>query len=294
MTDVGLRALGEAQDDVVSCWQLAALGWTRDRIAHATAGLLRLHDGVFLTCFAPPTRRQLWRAATLTAPDSILSGACAGAHWGFFVDPGRFQVVTRPGSRGPQRFGALLVRYSRTIGRDTVVHEGLRVTSPCRTLVDLSPSVSDPSRRKAVRDALRQRLTSVDELAAACHRHRGRRGIAALRLLLEPYARLPLDRCRSDAEAAGLEILDAARRPMPRVNERHAGFEADYCWPEHHLIVELDGPQFHRDKREDARRTRAWTSAGFTVRRLSTDDVFAHPERLLAFAPRSNVRRSGS
>lgn len=77
-------------------------------------------------------------------------------------------------------------------------------------------------------------------------------------------------------------ILDAAGVPLPEVNVDRSGEEADFSWPDRRLIIEIDGPAFHRDPLEDARKTRAWTRAGWTVRRIPSDDLYHHPERLLA------------
>jgi very-short-patch-repair endonuclease len=76
------------------------------------------------------------------------------------------------------------------------------------------------------------------------------------------------------------------------VNRRIAGEEADMSWSDGKLIVELDGPQFHLDAAEDLRKQRAWEAAGWTVRRIPTDDVYLHPERLLDRAG-PNVREPG-
>lgn len=76
-------------------------------------------------------------------------------------------------------------------------------------------------------------------------------------------------------------LLREAGRPVPRLNVRVAGEEADLVWPDHRLIIELDGPQFHLDVGADASKQQAWEAAGWTVRRLPTDDVYRHPERLL-------------
>ena len=51
------------------------------------------------------------------------------------------------------------------------------------------------------------------------------------------------------------------------------------------LIVEIDGRPFHLDEGEDARKQAAWERAGWTVRRLSSDDVYERPQRLLRLAP---------
>jgi very-short-patch-repair endonuclease len=82
-----------------------------------------------------------------------------------------------------------------------------------------------------------------------------------------------------------LEILRASGRSLPRLNVRIAGEEADLSWPDARLIVEIDGGPFHLDRGEDARKQRRWERAGWIVRRISSDEVYESPERLLALAP---------
>jgi hypothetical protein len=96
------------------------------------------------------------------------------------------------------------------------------------------------------------------------------------------YARLQLDRCRSDAEAFALEVLDEAGIDPPAVNAIVAGEEADLSWPG--LIIDIDGPGFHVLKDADARKTRTWTQAGNVVRRIGSDTLFATPDRLVTLA----------
>jgi very-short-patch-repair endonuclease len=87
-----------------------------------------------------------------------------------------------------------------------------------------------------------------------------------------------------DAEAKALQVLHEAGIRKSAVNKRRAGEEADLSWPAERLIVELDGPQFHLDATEDLRKQLIWERAGWTVRRLPTDDVYLHPDRLVAAA----------
>ena len=103
------------------------------------------------------------------------------------------------------------------------------------------------------------------------------------------YSGLPLERARSGAEIRALEILRDANRPLPRLNVRIAGEEADLSWPTNMLIVEIDGRPFHLDVGEDARKQSAWEDAGWTVRRIPSEDVYEQPERLLGLAPAPNV-----
>jgi very-short-patch-repair endonuclease len=99
--------------------------------------------------------------------------------------------------------------------------------------------------------------------------------------LVRRYATIPYQRTRSDAEALGLELLHDAGFEPPRVNFTIAGEEADLCWPARRLIVEIDGPQFHRFPDEDACKQRAWEADGYVVRRLPSDAVYHRPDALL-------------
>lgn len=61
-----------------------------------------------------------------------------------------------------------------------------------------------------------------------------------------------------------------------------AGEEADLVWPERKLIVEIDGPQYHRFADEDARKQTLWEGAGYVVSRVPSDDVYDAPASFLA------------
>lgn len=68
--DARLDRLLESQDDLVAGWQLRDRGWKRRKIDHFVwVNRWRvIHAGVYAANRAPLTRRQLWRAAVLTAP----------------------------------------------------------------------------------------------------------------------------------------------------------------------------------------------------------------------------------
>ena len=81
-----------------------------------------------------------------------------------------------------------------------------------------------------------------------------------------------------------MEILRDAGVPLPLLNERRAGEEADLSWARQRLIIEIDGGPFHLDVGEDARKQAIWEAARWDVRRISSDDVYEHPARLVDLA----------
>lgn len=290
-----LDALLASQDEVVAAWQLRLSGWDARRVARTARdpAWQRVHDGVFAVQRAPLRPKQRWRAAGLTTPTSVLSHETEAARLELRMHAGRLQSITRPGDQGLWRGDGLVVRHSGTLRGDVRRHDGMWVTTPERTVLDLWPLLGDVARRKLLREALRRRRVTGASMAATLDRHPGRRGTRTLRASVVRLARLQLERCRSDAEAYAMELLDEHRRPLPIVNARWAGEEADLAWEPLRLIIELDGPQWHRDKEDDARKTAVWTLAGWTVRRLDTDVLFARPSSLLELAPRlADMRRA--
>jgi hypothetical protein len=225
-------------------------------------------------------------AATLTAPDCVLSHASAGACWGFRRFEGAFETVTRPGDGGPRRLGGVLVCRSRTLEDDTIRHAGIGITAAPRTLIDLAPRLGERATGRAFREALRLETTGAGEVLSAVSRHRGGRGTGLLGQLAARYASVPYGRTRSDAEGRALELLHDAGVEPPRANTRIAGEDADLAWPERRLIIEIDGPQYHRFPDEDGRKQWRWEGARYTVRRIGSDGIYDRPERLIALARR--------
>ena len=83
--------------------------------------------------------------------------------------------------------------------------------------------------------------------------------------------------------------MRTAKRPLPRLNVRIAGEEADLTWAALRMIVEIDGEPFHQDVGEDARKQGRWEAAGWSVARIPAEDVYERPGRLLSLAPPPNV-----
>jgi Protein of unknown function (DUF559) len=171
---------------------------------------------------------------------------------------------------------------STTLDGDATRHDGVRITTAARTLIDLAPHLSARETRRAFREALRLKTTTARELRSALSRHAGRRGTRLLLELAARYATLPYARGRSNAESRALELLHDAGVDPPEVTRWIAGEEADLAWPQHRLIIEIDGPQYHLFPDEDTRKQLRWEAAGYRVRRLPSDDVYDRPERLFA------------
>lgn len=287
MRDVHLVALAAERHNRFSWRQAYALGLSETGLRHRLhAGrIVRVYDGVFAMAPVLDDDKGRWMGAALTAPGTALSHASAAAAGGFWSLPRDVETVTRPGDGGPRMIDGLLIFRSRTLGPWMTTRWGIPMTTPARTLLDLAPVLSVRALKRCVREAVRLERTSIAEIVDVIAAHPGRRGTLKLLAVTEGYAALPLRRARSGAEVRGLELLRAHGHPMPRLNYRIAGEEADLSWPTFRVIVEIDGGPFHLDRGEDARKEAIWRAAGWEVRRCSSDDVYDAPHRFLALTP---------
>ncbi|MEA2375586.1 MAG: hypothetical protein QOD53_2049, partial [Thermoleophilaceae bacterium] len=133
---------------------------------------------------------------------------------------------------------------------------------------------------RAFRESIRLKRTTARRVLDATERHAARPGTAKLAERAARYAQIPYQRTRSDPEGRALEVVRDAGLPLPRVNVKVGGEEADLVFDG--VIVEIDGPQYHRFREEDARKAEIWRKAGFEVRRVASGLVYEQPESLLA------------
>jgi very-short-patch-repair endonuclease len=163
---------------------------------------------------------------------------------------------------------------------ESVTFDGLRVTTPARTIADMAGRLEPRQLRKLVERA--QDLGRFDSTAIRAHlsRHPRRPGCASLRdliALIEPDA----DGARSHLERLFLRLVRLARLPEPEVNLRIGRATRDFAWPAYRLAVEVDGHSYHSspsDKRRDHRRDRALTALGWRPLRFTYEEVALQPE----------------
>ena len=288
MKDVQLRELVRHQFNRVSKRQLLELGLGERAVEWLmeSGRLVTRAQGVF--AISPVLEHDEWghwMEATLTEPGSVLSHVSAAAAFGAWSLRRDFEAVTRPGSGGPRRHGGLLVYRSSLLAGETTTLKGVPITTPARTLLDLAQTVSDRALARALREMVRLKHTTLHALGDDLGRFRRRRGSRRLATAVARYSGLPLDRARSGAEIRALEILRDAGRPLPRLNVKISGEEADLSWPAERRIIEIDGGPFHLDVGEDARKQHIWEAAGWTVLRIPSDAIYERPFKLLGLAP---------
>jgi very-short-patch-repair endonuclease len=258
--DRQIAAAAARQSGVLLRAQLVDLGLGPDAIdSRLRRGKLHvIHRGVYAVGHATLSDRGRHVAALLAAgPNAVLSHRTAGALWRF-TTAGPTVDVTVPGEARRSRPGLTIHRTASLNARDVRLHQGLRLTSPQRTLRDLAKLLDPADIERATAEAQVLRLIPRD-------------------------THPDIAPTRSELERRMLGLLRDAGLPPPLVNTRIGPFEVDFAWPEHKVVAELDGwaahstrAAFERDRARDAE----LQAAGHAVLRFTWRQLQHHPVRV--------------
>jgi very-short-patch-repair endonuclease len=256
-----VAVLAARQHGLVTTGQLLGAGITNDAIRRRVESgrLRRLHRGVYLVASLPAQFTPEMAGVLACGDSAVLSHHSAAALWG--IRPphrGDIHVTVRRKVRGREG-----VRVHRTSDVERTRQHGIPITTPARTIDDLARLIPQRDLDRAVEQAIILRLPGRAELEA---------------LQDEPSL------TRSEAEARLLELIRAAELPRPLTNVRVHGHEVDLYWPEHRLVVEVDGFAYHssraafeRDRLRDAR----LQAHGLRVSRVTWRQIAGTPEAVL-------------
>jgi very-short-patch-repair endonuclease len=160
-------------------------------------------------------------------------------------------------------------RRRRLEKEDVTVREGVPVTSPVRTLVDIAARLRTRDLERAINEADKLGLVDTEALRATLCSQNGIHGVGRLRDLVD--GRMP----QTDSEL---------ERRFVRLIKR-AGLErADFFWPDLRLVVETDGLRYHRTPIQQARdreRDQAYATAGLTPLRFTYAQITRDPDRVV-------------
>ena len=225
--------------------------------------LFRLHRGVY--SIIPPellSAEGRWLAAVrAVGAGAALAWPQAGALWNLQRPPGGPVHVAVPGCGGRRRRTGIIVHRCPSLSpEDVVLHKGIPVTSPRRTLLDAKRSVSDTRFDTLLRKAEKQQLDTGT--------------FYELRDL--------------DPNKIERRLLALCRRhglPLPHTQRIVGPYTVDFMWPEVSLIVETDGWEDHgtRSGFESDRARDAWlTTQGYRVVRFTWRQLQNDPATVVA------------
>jgi hypothetical protein len=268
--------LAGRQHGVVARRQLLELGFNAREIEHRVARR-RLHPlirGVYAVGWPKLTPKRCWMAAVLACGEgALLSHRSAAALWGIGTEKrGAIDVsVTR---RAELRRQGLRVRGRPSLTTERItIHDGIPITTPVQTLIDLSTELAPIRVERAVNEADKHDLIDPETLRAALDRYVGEPGVKSLRALLDKRTFRLSD---SDLEVLFGPIAMEAGLPLPLSKKIVNGWEVDFFFPDLGLVIETDGLRYHRTpstQTRDARRDRAHALAGMTPLRFTHYEI---------------------
>lgn len=286
--DAVIAALAGAQHGVVSRTQLLAAGVTKRQIDWRLKRrrLHLVHRGVYAVTAAALERLSRWMAAVLAAgQETVLSHWSAASLWRIRPGLGPRSHVTSPRNRRKQ--STITFHHARLRPDEVTEEQGIPVTTPARTLLDLAPSLPSAVLARMVERAPQSHGAPLAELLK---RYPTRASVPKLRAALAE----PTPMTRSDLEATLLEQVSEAGLPTPQVNAVVEGYEVDFVWRAHRVIAELDSYMTHGSRtafERDRERDRKLAIAGWTVVRVTGESGIDDLRRLLAASAGRSPRR---
>ncbi|MFL5860643.1 MAG: DUF559 domain-containing protein [Solirubrobacteraceae bacterium] len=216
-------------------------------------------------------------AVLACGPDAALSHASSAYLWGFLRrwEPPPEVTLTR-GDRRPR--GIHTHRCPSLKAHDTTQQRGVNVTSPERTILDMAPRLSARQLTRMVNDARLSghlHLATLSDVLTRNHHHPGTK-------LLTPFAEHLTNPTRSTFEDEFLAFVAHYGLPVPQINVKLNGREVDVLFPDHKLIVELDGWGFHNDRHAfetDRERDAENLRLGYRTVRITRERFTQAPDR---------------
>jgi hypothetical protein len=271
---------------VVTLADLRRFGATRNEIDRLlrTRRLVPYVTGVYRLAGAPRTTDQLAALACATGLDIVVSHLSAGRVWKFRRLGADHRLHVSVAGQNHRLLPGVVVHRTHLMEAVDIVEQtdGIRVTSPPRTLFDLARVVSDEQLESIIEQVLNDGLATIPTLFATGRRlrQRGRDGSARFGRVLEsrPAWLKPVG---SDLELVVERAIIAAGLPRPvrQYEIRLPSGELvrlDFFWPEERVDLEVDHVTWHGGRvngAADKRRDRKLRRIGIATVRATDDDV---------------------
>ena len=263
---------------VVSWPQLRELGYGKSAVNRLVARgyLVRLHPAVYAVGHEPLRIEGRLLAALFHAGEGSALSHTTAAWWWRLIDavPTTIHVSTR---HRPTPAKDLKIHRPRQV--EAVTERRLSVTGVEQTLIDIAAMLETRPFRRALAEADHRNL--LDPPAVTAKLRSGLPGGRAVRHALAHH--LPqLAGTDNDFEADFLFLVEGAGLAMPEPNVYVEGFKVDAFWPDHKLVVELNGHATHANpvaNENDRARELKLRAAGYRVVRYTWQQVYNSPRK---------------
>jgi hypothetical protein len=282
--DAALAQFATEHHGVFTTAHAALLGFTEAQTIYRkeTGRWLHQHLGAYYVAGAPPSwKGDLLAACWAGGFRAVASHRSAAALWDLAGGRRPIQEITCPRWRRARHEG-LVVHESKAFEPvDAMVIEGIPVTTPERTLLDLGAVCHESIVEMALDAAEKRELVTVASVRATVIRlgRSGRNGVGILRRLLD------LDRAgrkppESEMETLLLQVLRRNGFPEPATQYeiRRAGrfvARVDAAYPQWHIAIEYDSYKHHTGRkaidRDNCRRNKIVASGWLPVTATAED-----------------------
>ncbi len=269
--DPAILDLARRQHGHVARWQLLGLGVRQGLIQGRleSGAWSSVHKGVY--CIGPRRDDPISRAhgAVLACGrGAVLSHESAASLWGLLP---RWEFPLQvTAERRRERPGITTHRCPSLNARDVTHQHGVPTTTRARTILDLAPRLTKKQLTRLVNDERREgriRRAALQDVIARNPLHPGTK-------LVRPFAETTTNPTNSAFEDDFLVFIEKYDLPTPQINVLVNGRRVDAYFPEHRLIVETDGWEFHNDHEafeDDRERDAENLRSGIATVRITRD-----------------------
>jgi hypothetical protein len=274
---IAQRAL--KQHGNVTTQQLRGIGLPGSSIQHRVkAGrLYRQYRGVYSVGRPATTPYERATAAVLACGrGAALGHGSAMVLWGYWrrwEEP--LEVVIAGDRRVP---GITIHRCSTLHWRDVTTQAGIRVTSPARTIFDVSPRLTEKALKRKVSEALHSLWMNESELIELVIRLAHLPPASRIAPLLD----LPGTPTRAGWEDGLPGFCKEHGLPIPVMGAVVGGYIVDALFEDEKVIVELDSWEYHKGRiafETDRERDAQLLALGYRTIRITWERLHARPRQ---------------
>jgi Protein of unknown function (DUF559)/Transcriptional regulator, AbiEi antitoxin len=253
--------------------------------------IVRVLPRVYRFSSAPTTWTQRAKAGTLYAGEHSWLSHRSSAYQLDMIDrcPSVIEITTTAVVRS--RPGLRIRRVRDMPQSDTRTIRSIPVTNPHRTIVDLSTVLQHEALERLLDDCLFRGIAELGRIQARLDKlgGPGRPSTRSLRELLEVRGNqlaMPLTVLENKfLDVLRLGGIDEPEKQVSVKSDAHKTWRLDFAYPEHKVLIEVDGRRFHaarRRQKNDMRRDNVMNVRGWTVLRFTWEDVVTEPEYVIA------------
>ncbi len=267
---------------------VGALGPYRRRRWVTEGRLLHVQPNVYRVAGVPETWHQALKALELST-GGVISHRSAAEIWGLLLPCGYVECSIKEGHATRLHPPAIAHRIKDLRLDLAVEREGLRMTDPVRTIVDLGLVVPHGLVAAALRRGISKNLVSFADARNIREGlgRQGRNGTGVLGEVIDNHV-LADEKAESELEVRFLQLRK--RYDLAELTLQYEVWEMGRCVgrvdagvPGLKLAIEIDGFEHHSTPeafQRDRTRQNELVALGWTVLRFTWADVVHHPERV--------------